>query len=353
MSYLIPGVRTLIVEPKALNTIVWPAEVSVRVTLSPKEIFGSSERSEPRAMGMPGVETQFTVHGHTGRIAAHSDDFIRPLLYETKLKFGINIEFNHNVFVATCRADSDNHLHILIDRIVFWIPAYLSLFFDTFIGVEEVTGHIAPDFDLAYLITGFAHRLMILDTEQRKVFLDKAFGFVDLPVPPAERLIVATIYFQQALRLVSPHEVHVPLLNISAEVFLNLSKCLETLFGGNRDKVREKCKTIGYSDDQIEEQIIPILVVRNELDIAHPVGTRISSDDIQTLRDYIFRSIENVRSILITVSQLLESRVKILEPLSHESGRERSELCNKLRRYLQKPKLPNDYEGARLITARP
>jgi hypothetical protein len=39
------------------------------------------------------------------------------------------------------------------------------------------------------------------------------------------------------------------------EIILNLAKCIEILFGSDRDGVRRKCNGLGYSNEEIEGQI--------------------------------------------------------------------------------------------------
>jgi len=91
----------------------------------------------------------------------------------------------------------------------------------------------------------------------------------------------------------------VPELNAS-EFLVDLVKSLEILVGSSRDrdKMRQGCEKLGFSRTEIESQIIPIVLARNELDGAHPVGARLSDEDILVLRQYVERASQNVRAIL-------------------------------------------------------
>jgi hypothetical protein len=71
-----------------------------------------------------------------------------------------------------------------------------------------------------------------------------------------------------------------------AEALLNYSKTLEVLFGDTRDQQRAGLRAIGVPDDDIETRFIPVTLLRDFLDVAHP---KLSQLDSQRLRDlYLF-----------------------------------------------------------------
>jgi len=149
------------------------------------------------------------------------------------------------------------------------------------------------------------------------------------------------MYFQQALRLESPHETSVPSLNVG-EIALNLAKAVEVLFSSERDKIRQKCSLIGYTDVQVESQIIPILVIRNQLDVAHAAGTSISEEDTRTIHDYIRISVSNVRNLLLRVGSSLTKSIDVLDPLPTIKETDRRKICVRLREHMKEPLLPEE-----------
>ncbi len=180
-----------------------------------------------------------------------------------------------------------------------------------------------------------------MDEQRRAARVNQAIDFTQITAASEERYLLACIYYQQALRMESPHECTIPALHIS-ELILNLAKCLEMLFGSSRDKVRETCRLLGYTDEEIETQIVPILVIRSNFDIAHPVGTRMLYEYIETVHQYAGRSLYNVRALLIRVGTLLSDGKDILAPLDSDGKDDRIKLCERLREHMTKPMLTED-----------
>lgn len=192
----------------------------------------------------------------------------------------------------------------------------------------------------------YSVRFVSLDMETRD---NKIFKAVDLQKPwiiSYPRFITAAIYFQHALRLISPHEVVAAPHQFFAEVVVNLSKCLEILLadktreGKTNDKIRASCRLVGYSDEQIESQIIPILLIRSSFDGAHALGAKVPVEQVAILKAFIDRAINNVQSILLTVAEYIKKNEGFLAPLTDDSAKDRSALVSKMENYLKYDKLP-------------
>ena len=106
--------------------------------------------------------------------------------------------------------------------------------------------------------------------------------------------------------------------------------------------VRKKCAQLGYNEEQIESQIVPILVVRSKFDVAHPVGARIAYERIESVHFYAERAVDNVQRILIRLGKLLNAGHEILDPLPADVVDDRIKLANRLREHLAKPILPDE-----------
>ena len=78
-------------------------------------------------------------------------------------------------------------------------------------------------------------------------------------------------YFHVASRLTRAG--HAP-WEFLAESFLNLSKVLEVLFpptgdGNTRDAARRELDALGYSNEEVERDFLPAMLLRNEIDVGH------------------------------------------------------------------------------------
>jgi hypothetical protein len=340
MSYFIPRPRILIFdEPDILNKVVWPAEVIIEAILSPEEVFGPSEQIYPRTVIVPETPIQPFFDVYTGEAGVSSNIFLPALTYDRVLDGKVRVTFNGNVLTARSRIGSIQDLLRLLVFLEHHLSAYLSLFMTVFVRVDRMAGQVHPNFSFQWIIEKTTIPVRTMSEEERISYAKAAINLCETRAASVERFIIACIYYQQALRFQSLHESPIPTLNV-AERVLNLAKCVETLLGSDREKVRAICRSIGYTENQIESWIIPLLLIRSKFDVAHAVGTRMPSKDIKTVRDYADRSIHNIRNLLIRVAQHLDSGEDILKPVGGNSDKERVELCESLRTHMKQPNLP-------------
>jgi len=75
-----------------------------------------------------------------------------------------------------------------------------------------------------------------------------------------------------------------------AETILNYAKCLDILFvksENTREDLRVGLKALGYTDEEIEGDFIPITILRSCVDVAHPRVAIYKRDDLQVLYRYL------------------------------------------------------------------
>ena len=321
----------------SLDQVVWPSTTSIRASLSPLDVFGVPTKNRPRTLLVRAApDVQIFFNSNNGRTEVESSIFLSPLSYKQMFSNKINISFDKNLLVIQSEVVSLEDLKSILIFIEYHLPAYFSIEMSTYITVEEIVGEIGSNFKFRYELNEFKAIIFTSTEKRRKNHIDEALTFSQLTTPSAARFVLACIYYQQALRFLSPLESKIPSLNM-AEVLLNLAKCLEILFG-NRDGVRKACKMLGYNSEQIESQIIPLLLGRNELDIAHAVGSRIPYECIDILLNYGNRALLNVRSVLIRTGRALGQNEDILMPLKLK--KEKIKLLKDFQNYLEKPGLP-------------
>ena len=104
-----------------------------------------------------------------------------------------------------------------------------------------------------------------------------------------------------------------------AEVLLNLAKALEVLFppkgdGRVRDAVRAGLLTLGYSEENIEADYIPVMALRNELDVGHVELGLLARDHLEVLHAYTERVEKPFRDLLKTLLDKVEANEFEVEP---------------------------------------
>lgn len=338
MSYFIPQPRRIRVLSGSLSDVTWPTQAILQVTLVPEEIFGTSSCTSPRMVLVSKSPTRAFWNANIGKAWQESDVFLPEFLFEKELKSGLVLKFKGNSLAAEFNATSLDHLSETISLMEHYIPAYLSLQITVFVRVEQITGSLSS-LKFSVEVSSGSSPIKTLNEQQRASYVNEALDLCQVMDSLSDRFILACMYYRQALRFESAHESSIPSLN-TAELILNLAKCVEMLCGSRRDRVREICSVLGYTSDQIESQIIPILIIRSEFDVAHPVGTRIENQHIETVHKYARRSLCNVQTLLVKIGRALCNGHQVLTPLEGSSEDNRVKLCNRLEEYLKRPLLP-------------
>ena len=120
-----------------------------------------------------------------------------------------------------------------------------------------------------------------------------------------------------------------------SEIMLNLAKALEVLAkSDSRESLRAFSRSLGLTSSEIETQVIPIALIRNEVDIAHPVATPATAEQVATYRKYVDRSIENVAAIFQRVFEKITQNDAFLPPIPVVRSAARERFANQLSSYL-------------------
>ena len=139
-------------------------------------------------------------------------------------------------------------------------------------------------------------------------------------------------YWRQAYRLRSNHPFTISFL---PDVVLNLAKAIEIVLSGHRDTARKRARDFGLDSKFIEERIVPILIVRNHLDVGHPATGVLSQEEIKVLSDYSDQAFESVSKLLDDLFVKVNSGAITLPKVDESVGSDRVELISELRQYLE------------------
>jgi hypothetical protein len=295
---------------------------------------------------------------NTGALVSRSSEFLDPAQIQLSLSSPTNIKVTveHNRLTYTLAVGNLSQVHAAVDHVVSAFACALSTTMGVYVDVVKLLGSVTGQLTFTSIIalrgSNYSYRYVALDAFSRDQRLRQGLGLLRPWSASYPRLMIASMYYQHAMRFVSPHVVNCPSSKFLSEVVVNLSKTLEILFGGRgegpdhglNDRVRVKCQALGYTNQQIEGQIIPILLIRSQFDGAHAVGRRIPPEDILYAQNFVHRSLDNVRAILISTVQRTEYDDEFLEPLSSNNDDRRQRLCEGIKSYLDQPPLPGPQE---------
>jgi hypothetical protein len=337
MSYFIPRPRHLNIVSGDLGGITWPAAGRISVGLRPADLFGASTEPSPRyaiVVGSSGVRVHFD--SNLGRCHTESSTFLPLLELEgIRTPAGPVVSARGNTLYIDATFKSVEHLLTLVHSAEYYILPMLSMQFGTYVGLNEIIVEVAADVRMRAEISRFQHAIVITSDEDRRDRIHAALAAIPND-GPFSRFMVSALYFQQAQRLASGVDGGTPDL-CASEILINLAKAIEILFGGSRDRIRDGCRAAGLTEAQIESQIIPILLARNQLDGAHPVGSPAKQDFVDTLRKFVDRAQFNVKSLLLRVHRLMvDGRAGFIEPFrdNADRARERQQLVDDMKAYL-------------------
>ncbi len=100
-----------------------------------------------------------------------------------------------------------------------------------------------------------------------------------------------------------------------------------------RDAVRAGLLTLGYSEENIEADYIPVMALRNELDVGHVELGLLARDHLEVLHAYTERVEKPFRDLLKTLLDKVEANEFEVEP--YQLGPPRSQVLQVIERLRQ------------------
>lgn len=275
----------------------FPNDVEIEIKLSPPTAFGTDD--SPSRTLVKARAAKLTMNANTGKWFALSNPPLDPLdvvIESPTFKFILQGDLLRYSF----RSESLSDLEGTIGAFKWVLPSLLNLEFSEPPTVLYVRGQVGK------AKFRWEHRREEWQIHMRTVVPNKleehiAECFEALPLFNGinnRRLAAALYYFHVGVRLNvcgdSPWE-------FMAESILNFSKSLEILFStseNTKDDIRRELKKLGFTNDYIEGDFIPLLILRSWVDVAHPRVAIFKRDDLKILYKYLALSEEKLRSLL-------------------------------------------------------
>lgn len=277
------------------DTLVFPNDVEIELLIEPPEPFGAA--AGPSRTAVKGHKAGYLYDANTGRATLQSDPPLQPI--EVILEYAnFRFKLHGNEMLVQTRCDSLSDLDELLTSLHYAFPILLNVEFADPPTVKRTYGRVGET-AFNWELKGAIHSFEITTQELQEEKIISSFERLQLITGTSNRRLAAALfYFHGSCRLVaagnSPWE-------FMAESVLNLSKVLEILFVQQRDArddVRAELGKLGYSNDEIEGDFIPIMILRNEFDVGHVTTSVFKSEQLQALYRYLEQTESKFRDLL-------------------------------------------------------
>ena len=251
------------------DSLPFPNSAEILIVLGPLQPFGSEAGGGHTTVQSTGAQVEF--NANTGEHFIVSKSPLSPLdvtIEEPDRRWELR---GNELRLVIEHCETNQELTELIESLFRALPILLNVEFADPPVIERIEGKVGETryrWELADWRMDFD--VTTQEVQERK-FVDSWQRIALLSDSNNRRLIGALHYFHIASRLRSAG--HSP-WEFMAESILNLTKTLETLFpptgdGKKRDAVRRSLAVLEYSDEEIERDFIPVMALRDEIDVGH------------------------------------------------------------------------------------
>jgi hypothetical protein len=275
-----------------------PGDVEVTFHCQPLQPFGMEAGGGLTTVQSKAASVFF--NANTGQHFVESKEPLKPLevtIEEPDRK----VSLLGNRLTIRQQFGNANALREFIESVYFGLPLLLSVDFADPVRVERVDGRI-EDVEFRWELSDWRVEIDITTQNKQEERFASAWSRFDVVSPPdRRRLLGALHYFYVACRLRREEKLPGEFL---AEALLNLNKVLEVLYGPNREAVRSSLQQLGFGELEIERDFIPVMLLRNSIDVGHPSLALFTLEQLTTLHRYADRAERVFRTFL---GRLLEA----------------------------------------------
>ena len=297
----------------------------MKVTFGPDDAFGIDAEPRTTAKRATPAKLQWNANDGTSFWQGELIDVI-----QTELRTdGLSGNWTANVLFFQLHAASSAEAHQIALSASQMLPAFLSLRLNVFVWIKEFLVDIGG---VSCRLETLSHRYGITVATAEQNTSAVLMSVEDWLQQRSEglRLVMAIYYYRHAKRLAA---LEPDRQSMAAEVILNLSKAIEIVFSANRDMLRKQARELGFESQFVERWIVPILLIRNELDVAHVTSTPLSSFQHQAILDFLDRASVHVHTMLEKLAELQRSGKLHLKPLADSLDRDKEALLKRIREY--------------------
>lgn len=309
------------------NSPAFPAKLVIEIRFGPDDAFGLQTDS-PRSTAKKSVPATLTWNANEA-VSFWKGDFIEQICTDFSVGKLVG-KWDGNLLKISIPVTSEDDANSVILSANHMLPAILSFRLRVFVWIKEFTSRIDGS---SYRIETVGHRygITIATTERNQRESVEAVKDWLSTKTDSLRLIMAMYYLRHAERLsvIEPDRQ-----SMTAEVLLNLTKAVEVILTSKRDTIRKRAKEWGIDSDFVEKRIIPLFLIRNELDVAHVATSPLKSEQQQALLDFTARALSHVQELLATIWEKERAGHVKLESISSTLDKDKEKLLSAIRKYV-------------------
>lgn len=275
----------------------FPNKALLQIKFAPGSAFGTDDK--PSRTLVRAHEATVYIDANTGRWLGQSRPPLERLevLVESPTS---RLSLNGNELEYEFQCSSIEELEGTLSAFRWVLPPLLNLEFSDPPVVEYARGQVGQTvFRWEHKSEEWRVHMRMVSRDKLEQHFASAFDCLELfNSTQNHRLAAALSYFHVAVRLSvsgdSPWE-------FMSESILNYAKCLDILFvtsENSRDDVRRALASLGYSEQEIEGDFVPILILRSWVDVAHPGVAIYKSRDLRVLYRYLALAEDRFRELL-------------------------------------------------------
>jgi hypothetical protein len=329
-------VRPRVFHSSSGEPLSFPANCEVRFHFKPLQPFGVEPGGGRTAVQATPASVLFDAN--TGASTITSDpplSVVQVVLQEPARR----VEFEGNVLRLQQTFQNLSEVEAVIAAVYFILPTLLNVPFADPPFVVRVDGELGGTpfrWQLQQWQCGF--RITTQEAQEQAISTAwERLGFTC----GNRRLSAALHYFHVACRLA---RVSVVPGEFVAEVILNLAKALESIFPpGSRDAVRSGLRHLEFTADEIEGNLLPAMVLRNYIDVAHVELALFSADQLSVIHAFTERAECAFREMFGRILSRSQSGQFVIADYELRSpSRGALEVVERLRRHTPKGALGNE-----------
>lgn len=325
MTYFLPQYRHLRLESDTFPT--FPTLLVAKVKFGPEDAFGVTG-SLPRTTAKQSRPANLRWNANEGT-SIWEGDLIEAL--NTGLEGErLSATWGGNELVLTAEVNSQDAANQLILSANQILPALLSLRLRVFVWIREFVVKIGES-KFRFETSTHSYGITIATTEHNEGMATQSIQDWLALRPESVRLVMASYYWRHAMRLANLEPSR---QSLTAEVILNLAKAIEIILSSNRERLRSRAIEWGFESDFIEKRIIPVLLIRNKLDVAHVTTGPLSAEQHQVILDFTGVALTQVNTLIARVFEMSKSGDIELDPVSASMDKEKEDLLQDIADYL-------------------
>lgn len=273
------------------DKLAFPNVVTMKTELTPTEEF-APHSSRGKTM-VPGEPISFVFDANFGRMSVEGSKGIEPVAVDYTVG-DVEFRLRGAQLTATTMCRSYEEFREKLNVFYHVVPLFFYNFSNA-ITCGRVEGDIGGE-PFLWEVEGTAFYPRAISKASQEELVVKALFRLPMVAGDENRRLLGALYYYHVARRLSdagrgPHE-------FMAEIILNLAKVLEILFGPTRDEIRRQLLLLGFEARIIEERYVPVMILRNELDVGHPLSSALGEPELLIIHRYLAHSLQDFRSLL-------------------------------------------------------